>query len=39
VLVLGAAGDEEQEAGGGDSVDQAVEPRLGLCVEFKPTRM
>ena len=33
VLVLGAVVDEEQEAGGGERVDQAVEPRLGLRVD------
>ena len=32
VLVLGAIGDEEQETGGGEAVDQAVEPRLGLGI-------
>jgi hypothetical protein len=33
VLVLGAIGHEEQETGGGQPVDQAVEPRLGLGVD------
>ena len=33
VLVLGAIGDEEQETGGGEPVDQAVEPRLGLGID------
>ena len=33
VLVLGAIGDEEQETGGREPVDQAVEPRLGLGVD------
>ena len=33
VLVLGAIGDEEQETSGGERVDEAVEPRLGLGVD------
>ena len=33
VLVLGAIGDEEQDTSGGEPVDQAVEPRLGLGID------
>jgi hypothetical protein len=32
-LVLGAIGHEEQDTGGRERVDQAVEPRLGLGVD------
>ena len=33
MLVLGAVGDEKQEASGGKRVHEAVEPRLGLRVD------